>query len=82
MLDAAVVCSNPWNLEAGNLALKRTWIGSEIYLKTLGTSMKTLFEESGLPGLSFLGAYLLMNRTVTSMPYQQTPGLTSRRSGI
>ena len=54
MLDAAVVCSNPWNLEAGNLALQRTWLGSEIYSKTMGASMKQLFEESGLSGLLFL----------------------------
>ena len=51
MLAAAVVCSNPWNLEASNLALQRTWLGSEVYSKTMGTSMKKLFEESGLSGL-------------------------------
>lgn len=51
MLHAAVVCSNPWNLEAGNLALQRTWLGSEVYLKTMGSSMKRLFEESELSGL-------------------------------
>lgn len=45
MLKAAVVCSNPWNLEAGSLALQRTWLGSEIYSKAMGTSMKKLFEE-------------------------------------
>ena len=50
MLAAAVVCSNPWNLEASNLALQRTWLGSEIYSKTMGTSMKKLFEESDLLG--------------------------------
>lgn len=54
MLDAAVVCSNPWNLEVGNLALQRTWLGSEVYSKTMGTSMKKLFEESGLSGLLVL----------------------------
>lgn len=53
MLDAAVVCSNPWNLEAGSLALQRTWLGSEVYSKTMGASMKKLFEESGLSGLLF-----------------------------
>ncbi|KAF6241515.1 hypothetical protein HO173_000225 [Letharia columbiana] len=45
MLNAAVICSNPWNLEAGNLALQRTWLGSEVYSKTMGTSMKKLFED-------------------------------------
>lgn len=51
MLHAAVVCSNPWNLEAGNLALQRTWLGSEVYLKTMGSSMRKLFEESEMLGL-------------------------------
>lgn len=54
MLNAAVVCSNPWNLEAGNLALQRTWLGSEVYSKTMGTSMKKLFEELDLSGFLFL----------------------------
>ena len=67
MLKAAVVCSNPWNLESGNLALQRTWLGSEIYSKTMGTSMKKLFEESGLSLLFFLNLWLT-NVTVTSMP--------------
>jgi len=44
MLRAAVVCSNPWNLDAGSLALQRTWLGREIYSKTMGTSMKKLIE--------------------------------------
>ncbi|CAF9915577.1 MAG: hypothetical protein ALECFALPRED_010249 [Alectoria fallacina] len=44
-LKAAVVCSNPWNLETGNLALRRTWLGHEVYSKTMGTSMKQLFES-------------------------------------
>ncbi|TGJ86513.1 hypothetical protein E0Z10_g2223 [Xylaria hypoxylon] len=39
---AAVVISSPWNLEIGNKVLKSTWIGHEIYLKTLGTSLRTL----------------------------------------
>jgi len=44
MLKAAVVCSNPWNLDAGSLALQRTWIGREIYSKTIGSNMKRLIE--------------------------------------
>ncbi|KAI1910211.1 hypothetical protein LOZ53_003278 [Ophidiomyces ophidiicola] len=44
-LKAAVICSNPWNLETGSLALQRTWIGSEIYSKTMGSNMKRLFER-------------------------------------
>lgn len=46
MLKAAVVCSNPWNLETGNNALNRTWLGLEVYSKTMGTNMKKLFEKS------------------------------------
>jgi uncharacterized protein len=44
MLKAAVVCSNPWNLDAGSLALQRTWLGREIYSKTMGANMKRLIE--------------------------------------
>ncbi len=44
MLRAAVVCSSPWNLDAGNLALQRTWLGREVYSKTMGTNMKKLIE--------------------------------------
>jgi predicted alpha/beta-fold hydrolase len=43
-LKAAVVCSNPWNLDAGSLALQRTWLGREVYSKTMGTNMKRLVE--------------------------------------
>lgn len=51
MLKAAVVCSNPWNLEVSHLALQRSWLGSQVYSKTMGYSMKKLFEESGSSGL-------------------------------
>jgi predicted alpha/beta-fold hydrolase len=44
MLRAAVVISNPWNLDTGSLALQRTWIGREVYSKTMGTNMKRLIE--------------------------------------
>ena len=80
MLSAAVVCSNPWNLEASNIALQRTWLGSEVYSKTMGTSMKRLFEESDLSVL-FIGTSLANNRTVTSMKFHRIPVLTSRGSG-
>ncbi|KAI1733716.1 carboxylesterase-like protein [Xylaria scruposa] len=43
---AAVVISSPWNLEVGNKALKNTWIGHEIYQKTLGTSLRTLVNNN------------------------------------
>ncbi|KAM5473114.1 hypothetical protein MauCBS54593_002828 [Microsporum audouinii] len=44
-LKAAVVCSNPWNLEVSSLALQRTWVGTQVYSKTMGASMKRLFEQ-------------------------------------
>lgn len=37
-----MICSSPWNLEAGSLALQSTWVGREIYSKTLGSNMKRL----------------------------------------
>lgn len=36
-LKAAVVCSNPFNLEVANNALRRSWIGREVYMKTMGS---------------------------------------------
>ncbi|KKA29035.1 hypothetical protein TD95_002183 [Thielaviopsis punctulata] len=42
VLKAAVLCSNPFNLEVANNALRRTWIGREVYMKTMGNSMKKL----------------------------------------
>ena len=44
-LKAAVVCSNPWNLEISSVVLQRTWLGKDIYQKTMGDSMKNLVEE-------------------------------------
>lgn len=44
-LKSAVICSNPWNLDAGSLALQRTWLGREVYSKTMGTNMKKLIER-------------------------------------
>jgi predicted alpha/beta-fold hydrolase len=43
-LRAAVACSNPWNLEICNVELQRTWLGLEVYCKTMGANMKKLFE--------------------------------------
>lgn len=39
------MCSNPWNLDTGSLALQRTWLGREIYSKTMGSNMKKLIER-------------------------------------
>ncbi|OCL14433.1 carboxylesterase-like protein [Glonium stellatum] len=44
-LKAAVVCSNPWNLEVSSLALQRSWIGLEVYSKIMGGNMRKLFER-------------------------------------
>ncbi|KAE8446149.1 hypothetical protein EG329_012522 [Mollisiaceae sp. DMI_Dod_QoI] len=45
LLKAAVVCSNPWNLDVSSAALKRTWLGREVYLKTMGGNLKKLIEN-------------------------------------
>jgi uncharacterized protein len=44
MLKAAVVVSSPWNLDIGNTALMRSWLGREVYSRTMGTNMKKLIE--------------------------------------
>ena len=36
-LTATIVCANPWNLEVSNLALKRSFLGHELYLRALGS---------------------------------------------
>ncbi|OQE43630.1 hypothetical protein PENCOP_c003G00288 [Penicillium coprophilum] len=43
-LKAAVICASPWNLEVSSMVLQSTWIGKEVYSRTMGTSMKKLFE--------------------------------------
>ncbi|KAH6684132.1 Alpha/Beta hydrolase protein [Halenospora varia] len=58
LLKAVAVCSNPWNLEAGSLALQRTWLGREVYSKTMGSNMKRLIalhhdQVSKNPNLDF-----------------------------
>jgi uncharacterized protein len=45
VLKAAMVLSNPWNLDASSLALQRTWMGMNVYSRAMGTSMKALFES-------------------------------------
>ncbi|KAJ5092329.1 AB-hydrolase YheT, partial [Penicillium alfredii] len=44
-LRAAVLCASPWNLDVSSANLQRTWIGREVYSKTMGSSMKNLFEQ-------------------------------------
>lgn len=43
-MEAAVIISNPWALEIGSVALQRTWIGREIYSKTMGNNLRKLIE--------------------------------------
>ncbi|KAF2652829.1 AB-hydrolase YheT, partial [Lophiostoma macrostomum CBS 122681] len=45
-LQAAVACSNPWNLELSHWALRRTWVGHELYLRVLGKSVVGLYEKN------------------------------------
>jgi predicted alpha/beta-fold hydrolase len=45
VLKAAVACSNPWNLELCNTELQRTWLGLEIYCRTMGKNLQGLFER-------------------------------------
>lgn len=40
-----MVVSNPWNLDLSNSALQRTWIGREVYSKTMGRNMLALFDR-------------------------------------
>ncbi|KAJ5752274.1 hypothetical protein N7520_009191 [Penicillium odoratum] len=44
-IKAAVLCASPWNLDISSATLLQTWIGREVYSKTMGTSMKALFER-------------------------------------
>jgi len=48
-LGAVVAISSPWNLEAGSLALQRSWIGREVYSKTLATNLKRVFSQFVTP---------------------------------
>ncbi len=44
-LKGAVVISSPWNLDAGNMALQRSWIGREVYSKVMAGNLKRLVEK-------------------------------------
>ncbi|TQN74660.1 putative esterase [Colletotrichum shisoi] len=44
-LTAAIACSNPFNLEVANKALKRNFLGREVYQRVMGTSMKQLIAD-------------------------------------
>lgn len=45
VLKAAVACSNPWNLEICNVNLQSTWLGLEVYSRTMGGNMMKLYER-------------------------------------
>ena len=40
-----MVCSNPWNLDVSSVMLQSTWLGLEVYSKTMGTSMRGLVKQ-------------------------------------
>ncbi|KAH7058940.1 hydrolase, alpha/beta fold family [Macrophomina phaseolina] len=42
---AAVVCSNPWNLDVSSQALKNSFLGLHVYQRAMGNSMRRLFER-------------------------------------
>ncbi|RMZ72797.1 alpha beta fold family [Pyrenophora seminiperda CCB06] len=44
-LRAAVSCSNPWNLEVCNVQLQRTWLGLNVYSRTMGKNLMGLFHR-------------------------------------
>jgi predicted alpha/beta-fold hydrolase len=44
-LKAAVSCSNPWNLEVCNTTLQSTYLGLNIYSRTMGKNLMRLFER-------------------------------------
>ncbi|KAI9813019.1 MAG: hypothetical protein M1832_006410 [Thelocarpon impressellum] len=45
LLKAAVLCSNPWNLETGSAALQSSWLGLNVYSKTMASNMKRMVEN-------------------------------------
>ncbi|KAL1311081.1 hypothetical protein AAFC00_001290 [Neodothiora populina] len=45
VVNAAVVVASPWNLEVAALALQRTWLGMNVYSKTMANSMRKLFDR-------------------------------------
>ncbi|KAF2688915.1 AB-hydrolase YheT [Lentithecium fluviatile CBS 122367] len=43
VFKAAVACSNPWDLNICHIGLTKTWLGLEVYSKTMGGNMRKLF---------------------------------------
>ena len=44
LLKAAVVCSNPWNLDVGSVGLQSTYLG-RFYSSVMGSNMKKLIHR-------------------------------------
>lgn len=74
------MCSNPWTLDVSSLALQRSWFGSEVYSRTMGTNMKALFEEYGLAWEKFL-CFRLISYLVMSNKYRVFRASMLRRFG-
>ncbi|EEA18944.1 hypothetical protein TMatcc_010508 [Talaromyces marneffei ATCC 18224] len=45
LLNAAVICANPWNLDVTNIALRSTWLGAEVYSAHMAVSLVNLFNQ-------------------------------------
>ena len=45
VLRAAVANSNPWNLEVANVILNSTWLGVNVYSRTMGRNLMGLYER-------------------------------------
>ena len=45
VLRAAVANSNPWNLEVANVVLNSTWLGVNVYSRTMGRNLMGLYER-------------------------------------
>ncbi|RFU73536.1 hydrolase [Trichoderma arundinaceum] len=45
LLKAAVACSNPFSLDIASKTMAGTLIGKEVYLRVMGTAMKSLIER-------------------------------------
>ncbi|KAF2213521.1 hypothetical protein CERZMDRAFT_39310 [Cercospora zeae-maydis SCOH1-5] len=44
-IRAAVVCSNPWNLEVVDIALRRSWMGLYIYSQAMASGVKQIVKR-------------------------------------
>lgn len=45
VLRAAVANSNPWNLEVAHVVLNSTWLGVNVYSRTMGRNLMGLYER-------------------------------------